>query len=593
MSVNLNPNSVGQATSLLDDVHNQKTQPASTPTDGLAQPRLTLDGRVRKHGQLLIEHERFQNKIFFANRRQITALEKQITALQLQIFNLQKEGLNNQCHIKPLEIQIDGLREQINSIEEIAATKDAELATKFQSDLPANIHQVDEIARDQINSNAQPLQSDISPLTFITSNSASIRMPKNQDLILPAMSPQQRPTTQPLILRPTPSVELKKWKRGNQDIVLLREGDTLKYQIFNKTTSQIEKEGNVDIVSFRDVTIEQQIAHLTYSHPIIGVDGEIRWAEIDNVLPPPQINEQEKAELIADIQKNKNAYQLYHARESLKDDKDLILNAIQVDYRAFCFASERLKDEKDVVLAAVQKSSSAFKHASDRLKKDRDVVLAAIQRDVCILENIEWQLRCDRGVVLAAIQKDGQALWRYASSTLHNDKVLAIAAVEQTSHALYFAPDQIKDDKDVVLAAVRKDGGFPSLNNANQRFRSDKEVIMAAILASNGGWVQSFSELAKNGRAVLLLAILTFRSRADDLLREANDQLKNDKGVVLAAVQLAGHALRHANESLKNDKDVVLAALQQNAGAYQYVSDHLKNNDAEVKKYGPSWCILS
>ena len=40
-------------------------------------------------------------------------------------------------------------------------------------------------------------------------------------------------------------------------------------------------------------------------------------------------------------------------------------------------------------------------------------------------------------------------------------------------------------------------------------------------------------------------------------------ELKNDKEIVLKAIQINGWALKHASDELKNDKEVVLKAVQQ------------------------------
>lgn len=47
----------------------------------------------------------------------------------------------------------------------------------------------------------------------------------------------------------------------------------------------------------------------------------------------------------------------------------------------FEYFSDMLKDDKEVVLAAVQKYGWALKYASERLKDDKEVVLAAVQKN--------------------------------------------------------------------------------------------------------------------------------------------------------------------------------------------------------------------
>jgi hypothetical protein len=49
------------------------------------------------------------------------------------------------------------------------------------------------------------------------------------------------------------------------------------------------------------------------------------------------------------------------------------------------YATERLRDDKDVVLSAVNADREVIKFASQRLRNDRDVVAAATVQVVCCL----------------------------------------------------------------------------------------------------------------------------------------------------------------------------------------------------------------
>lgn len=66
------------------------------------------------------------------------------------------------------------------------------------------------------------------------------------------------------------------------------------------------------------------------------------------------------------------------------------------------------------------------------------------------------------------------------------------------------------------------------------------------------------------------------------VLRYASDTLKNDRDVVLAAVQHNGMVLHYASANLRNDQDIVLAAVQQHGDALQYASDGLRNDQGVV-----------
>ena len=65
----------------------------------------------------------------------------------------------------------------------------------------------------------------------------------------------------------------------------------------------------------------------------------------------------------------------------------------------------------------------------------------------------------NKDVVLAAVGQDGRALW-FASEELKNDREFMLAAIGQDGRgALWFASEELKNDREFMLAAVGQDGG--------------------------------------------------------------------------------------------------------------------------------------
>ena len=56
----------------------------------------------------------------------------------------------------------------------------------------------------------------------------------------------------------------------------------------------------------------------------------------------------------------------------------------------------------------------------------------------------------------------------------------------------------------------------------------------------------------------------------------ANTRLRNDKGIVMAAVNQNGLALRHASGRLCNDLGVVMMAVAQDGWALQFASERFR-----------------
>ena len=213
------------------------------------------------------------------------------------------------------------------------------------------------------------------------------------------------------------------------------------------------------------------------------------------------------------------------------------------------YASATLRNDRDVVLTAVQQNGRSLQYASETLRNDRDVVLAAQEQNGVVLYFASETLRNDRDVVLAAVEQNAYAL-QFASETLRNDREVVLAAVEQNPYALQFASERLRNDRGVVLAAVEQNAY--ALQFASERLRNDSGVVLSAV--------------EQNGRAIGFVS----------------QELRNDRDVVLAAVQQNGLGLQFAPETLRNDRDVVLAAVEQNGYSLEYASSDLKADRAVV-----------
>ena len=81
----------------------------------------------------------------------------------------------------------------------------------------------------------------------------------------------------------------------------------------------------------------------------------------------------------------------------------------------------------------------------------------------------------DRGEVLAEVVKDGQAL-RHATDELKADREFILAAVAH-GFALEHVSAELKADREVVLAAVGQYG--PALMHVSDELKADQEVVLA------------------------------------------------------------------------------------------------------------------
>lgn len=127
----------------------------------------------------------------------------------------------------------------------------------------------------------------------------------------------------------------------------------------------------------------------------------------------------------------------------------------------------------------------------------------------------------------------------------------AIEAVSVNPLKYNGLPNEMKANRDVVMATVMKDGYM--LKNVNPIFKGDKEIVMAAVM--NYG-----------------LAIIS-----------ASPEMKKDKEVAMAAVMNNGKALNYISSTLKGDKDVVMTALRKNGDVFFAASHDLQRNQKMIE----------
>ncbi|CAE7411371.1 ANK1 [Symbiodinium natans] len=130
---------------------------------------------------------------------------------------------------------------------------------------------------------------------------------------------------------------------------------------------------------------------------------------------------------------------------------------------------------------ASEASASASEEARRRVLEEirgGDALLALL--------NAPANLRNDREVVLAAVKKKSNAL-QFAPEVLRGDREVVLAAVERSGGALQYASEALKGDREVVLAAVKEDGF--ALNLASEELWADRSFLLEAVEATRAWWL--------------------------------------------------------------------------------------------------------
>lgn len=183
------------------------------------------------------------------------------------------------------------------------------------------------------------------------------------------------------------------------------------------------------------------------------------------------------------IEESRIGYEaLFYTSENLKNDKDLILLAVNKEGQALQYASEELKNDKEVISTALFNNKNAFKYVSDELKDNKNFVSEMMKQfNPKILSKVEYSILpnyVDVGFLFG--RKQVGNILEHVSDRLKNDKGLVLHSIEnEIGFSLDYVSEKLKDNKEIVFAAVGKRSS--NFKYASETLRNDKELAYNAI----------------------------------------------------------------------------------------------------------------
>lgn len=260
---------------------------------------------------------------------------------------------------------------------------------------------------------------------------------------------------------------------------------------------------------------------------------------------------------------------LRQAPEELRGDKQLVLAAVRANGLDLEFASPILQDDRLVVMSAVRQNRRALDHASKRLRANPEILRALPLR-----ANSTFELLLDpakRSKLSCAFCCVTEREWRM--DTLTDVK---------NGAPLSATPQRFRDDRQIVMAAVRQDPS--SLQHASEVVRDDEVFVLQCI--HNQCKVLEFASdrlrydpdmVAAEEKAYWLDALR--RGGPGNWLSDAPDHLRDDEDAVLAAAQRSCHLnFEYVSPRLLDDKDFILRVIDNTSSpgfALMYASDRL------------------
>lgn len=211
---------------------------------------------------------------------------------------------------------------------------------------------------------------------------------------------------------------------------------------------------------------------------------------------------------------------------------------------------------------------------SSNLEKARATAKSLRSADREWLRKQPDDVRSDREVVLAVVERDGLAL-EHSSAELRRDRAIVLAAVSKGAFALQFAAKQLLDDRIFVQAAVQRNGY--SLACVPAKFQADREIVMTAV-REEGGALEYAAEALKGDREIAVAAV----RRSESACEHVSESLWANSGFVATVTATRESTVEYAADELQEDYEFLLMLIEQNAAVLQYVADSLLHDQSFV-----------
>jgi hypothetical protein len=227
-----------------------------------------------------------------------------------------------------------------------------------------------------------------------------------------------------------------------------------------------------------------------------------------------------------------------------------------------------------------------FARASEQLRADKRVALGAVKADGALLEHAAPALREDRDVVLAAVRRSYFSAFRHAAPGLRKDEDVMLACLHSADRTDVekIIPEELRADAAFMLKAVRKN--VTAMLFADPAIWKEKPVILESLRTGHEDIfkaIQSHAPEMLDDRDVGLTAA----TRNYEWFGQLSPRLRQDREFMLDCAAQGPGFLATFGAEMSADKRFMLEAVRRNWRNLAHAARALKA-DMEVAVAGVS-----
>ena len=245
--------------------------------------------------------------------------------------------------------------------------------------------------------------------------------------------------------------------------------------------------------------------------------------------------------------------------------KEELLEQYHITEEDIINASDEIRNDREVMYKAINTSHNKelFKYASHELQNDQSFIIEIIGKSgdgFGVLEFVPDQFKNNKDLFRDLIvNKDhGHALY-YASDELKDDKEFITDLIDSCEYNSFFIEnisDRLKDDEELMLQAINKDEY--SFKYASTRLRDITDFVRKCVIEEPSN-LEYVSDRIKNDKSFILDILKNSKwYNVEYVFKYMSNNLKDDREFVTDLADTSLIVLKYASDRIKSDQDAIL-----------------------------------
>jgi hypothetical protein len=294
-----------------------------------------------------------------------------------------------------------------------------------------------------------------------------------------------------------------------------------------------------------------------------------------------------------------------------------VLLNILCDGMLLRFASEELRDNQEIVIAAVKQNPMAIKFASDRVKLDETIINTALMQNGDTLKFLSESLQNNINLIKLSLYNCSEEHLKFIAKHIKSNRELTLQSLEFNTSLLKYIDDiDIINDEDIVFTAINRNidlleyvvNNVPKFKYLIQLLHAVNEYsspvyhlkfgLGKLVLEDQTNYTIEFDNFGrkiidKKFKKICIAAkklpenknqyatydvndeLFKFISTDIDVLRYANQQIRNNRILLNQLINKDPRAIKYASNQLKQDKELVLLSIEKNGLCLKYIDNNI------------------